>query len=323
MRTAPQPSLFFKGRPGDPRLGEQVQSIDPATAIGSKLQSQDVAILGSPDDQGVTRNLGRPGAALGPDEIRKHLYKFAAFKQTLNRRIFDVGNSKVEPEILSTHRHAHQLTLEAASTGCTVVSMGGGHDFAASHILGWCEGQPKNTVCGLINIDPHLDVRPWPDDRKPHSGTPFRQILESQKILGTHLTQFGARRGRNAAEHFEFCNQHGVQIQTLEDLIDPYGLGNVVEQFKNELNRLAASVDAIAVTFDMDSCQDINGVSAATTIGFTARELYQMAVIAGREPKVTLLDIAEVAPTLDPTERSQKLAAELIYAFLQQRVHGA
>src|SRR5688572_13605893 len=63
-------SLYFtRNDPADPRLGDRV-----GRGAGA-YETATVAILGCPQDEGVRRNGGRPGAAAGPAEIRRALYK--------------------------------------------------------------------------------------------------------------------------------------------------------------------------------------------------------------------------------------------------------
>jgi formiminoglutamase len=343
MRTSTPPELFFRGRDGDPRLGEHTFGILEGALLPEALTLRDVVILGSPDDTGVTRNLGRPGAALGPNEIRKHFYRFAwpfAAQTKPVPRIFDFGNTIVNSNIAATHADARENAANGAASHACLVTLGGGHDFAASHLLGWMEGRDlclsnkrtkekvskalkagtdKNPIFGIINIDPHLDVRPLPNDHLPHSGTPFRQILESKFISGSNLIEFGARVGRNASRHFDYCEANNVKVITLDSLLAPESRLSVVQHFSRSLSALSRRVNEIAITIDMDSCSDIWGVSAATALGFSSRELYQMVVLAGRNNKVTCLDICETAPPLDTTERTAKLAAELMFAFLIAR----
>ncbi|MFM8315844.1 MAG: arginase family protein, partial [Deltaproteobacteria bacterium] len=57
----------------------------------------------------------------------------------------------------------------------------------------------------------------------------------------------------------------------------------------------------------------------APVIGFSASELYTLAALAGSQLKVRFFEIAEVAPPLDTSERSSRIAAELLYAFLRSR----
>ncbi len=312
--------LFFKGRAGDPRLGEWVKSTQEIEK--APLEKESFVILGTPDDTGVVRNLGRPGAKEGPDSIRKHFYKMAQPMDLLWERhieLLDVGNTQVSSSILETHQNAQKLSSQISSLGHSLVTLGGGHDVAAPHFLGFVAGRkslnPREKVA-LINVDPHLDVREL-EQNLPHSGTPFRQILESEVISGESFVEFGARSNRNSRNHFDYVKKRNVLVMTLESL--RMRSETILEAFKLQLDRLARSHHSIGVTIDMDSCSEAEGMSAAPVIGFSASELYTLAALAGSQLKVRFFEIAEVAPPLDTSERSSRIAAELLYAFLRSR----
>ena len=318
--TPASSDLFFQGRTGDPRLGEFAK---PLTDLGS-FTRKTMILQGAPDDTGVVRNRGRAGAAGGPDGIRAAFYKLAwPLDESFETKIswLDAGNIQIASKITETHRHAHEAARIHAATGATVVALGGGHDFAAPHFLGWADGvkvqkKSKKPVFGLINIDPHLDVREL-EQNEPHSGTPFRQILESKVLQGKHFVEFGARDGRNARAHFAFCKKHHVKIRMFEELcMKP----NMIQSFTKELAALEKTCTDIALTIDMDSCRELEGVSAAPVIGFSALELCQMAWHAGKSKKVGLLELAEIAPALDPTGRAARIGAEVLFWFLRGRI---
>jgi arginase family enzyme len=69
----------------------------------------------------------------------------------------------------------------------------------------------------------------------------------------------------------------------------------------------------------MDSCRDCEGTSAAQVIGFSADELCVFASMAGANPRVFFLEIAEVAPALDISDRASRIASEIIFAFMVAR----
>ncbi|MFM8312910.1 MAG: arginase family protein, partial [Deltaproteobacteria bacterium] len=143
------------------------------------------------------------------------------------------------------------------------------------------------------------------------------QILDSGLIQGESFVEFGTRTNRNSRNHFEFVQKRNVLVMTWESLrmrSEP-----ISESFKHQLDRLARTHHSIGITIDLDSCSEAEGMSAAPVIGFSATELYTLAILAGRQPKVRFFEIAEVSPPLDTTERSSRIAAELIYAFLRNR----
>ena len=322
-RQATSQSLFFKGRPGDPRLGEWVTPLENVTGI-AKDKIAAIVIYGCPDDKGVQLNRGRPGAKEGPDSIRKCLYKMTLpmdFAWEKKIRLYDLGNVVPAEDILETHRRAFAFSSAIATQNATLIALGGGHDFAAPNFLGIMEASREGRAkakFGLINVDPHLDVRPLENDR-PHSGTAFRQILENKPsyLLGKNFVQFGARANRNAREHFEYCEKRGVKILTFE-MLKRKPLG-IVKQFATELSALGKRCDTLGVTLDMDSCAEGEGVSAAPVLGFTAWELCEMARLAGASQNVRYLELAEVAPSLDNADRTSRISAEVVYAFLRGR----
>jgi formiminoglutamase len=313
--TPADPSLFFKGRKGDRRLGECFSIISDLPPPTDRRKT--MTIIGAPDDTGVRLNRGRGGAQEGPDAIRAAFYKFAVpMDQHFDQmRYMDAGNIIPVDDIIETHARAFAAAQSVTASGSLLIALGGGHDFAAPHILGAFSGiktRRQRGRCGIINVDPHLDVREL-ENFKPHSGTPFRQILESGTIKGDDLVQFGARNGRNAPAHFDFCRQHGVSIHEFSVIRKR---SDAVGQFKQVLAKLSRKCQDIAVTIDMDSCAGIEGVSAAPVIGFSAWELCQFAYLSGKNANVCMMELAEIAPNLDPTGRAPRIAAEVLFHFL-------
>jgi formiminoglutamase len=231
--------------------------------------------------------------------------------------LFDLGNIIPSSSIKETHVRAYEIALAVGRHDCIFIALGGGHDFGAPGFLGYLEGFRQNTKkcrAGLVNVDPHLDVRELENDN-PHSGTPFREILESKKIQGRDFVQFGTRANRNSRSHFEYCKEQGAKVIQLDSIRSKI---NPIARYRAELSRLRAC-QVLGTTFDMDSCSDAEGTSAAPVIGFSAWELCQFAYWAGQSKNARFFEIAEVAPPLDPTERSARIAAEMIYYFLRGR----
>jgi formiminoglutamase len=308
--------LLFVGRPGDQRLGEWVNLALPPTP-----EPNSIILMGCPDDKGVSLNRGRAGAKQGPEEIRKAFYKMTfPMDSTWNAlKVFDAGNIPVTDDILETHENAFRAAEELAQKSQTLILLGGGHDFAAPGFMGFMSGRlkanPKETF-SLINVDPHLDVREL-EQNSPHSGTPFRQILEQKTLPAKRFVEFGCRENRNSTLHFDYCRKLGTHLAPLENLRK--SKKPISELFKSYLNTLSSASSCIGVTLDLDSCQEILGTSATPAIGFTVRELFEIAFLAGSHPKVGYFELAELAPPLDPSGKSALAAAEILYGFLSGR----
>lgn len=322
QRTEVPRTLLFEGRPGDPRIGQWVKPIRslPKPTPGK----ENIVLVGCPDDTGVRWNRGRAGAQEGPDAIRKHLYKMTLpMDSRLEEKVlfFDYGNLIPGRNISETHRSAFAAAQEIGTRGFTMIVLGGGHDFAAPNFLGFFEGcesayAKSKTKWALLNVDPHLDVRPL-EKQGPHSGTPFRQILEDDAIDPKLFLEFGIRPNRNARDHYEYCKKKKVNLRTLEQIRG--GATAVDKQYERFLTTFKKRATHIGVTFDMDSCSDAEGTSAAPVLGFSAWELYRMACLAGKESKVNYFEIAEVAPPLETHDRAARIAAEMIFGFLSNR----
>lgn len=311
------PNLFFRGREGDPRLGELAKPTAPdKTAISKKYP---FALIGFPDDIGVRLNRGRVGAKLGPDSIRKHLYKMTppANADWSEVELFDWGNIKVTDSIEENHLHAQVIVKLCMEKKITGIFLGGGHDYAEPCFKGAQLG--SNKKWGIINVDPHLDARPL-ENRLPHSGTAFRQLLDCGMLKGENLVQFGARANRNSKAHWDYCLEKKALIDTWETI--QVNEKRACELFGHRLWQLQSKALNLGVTFDMDACAEAEGTSAAPVLGFSAWEMVELAGVAGRCSEVGYIEIAEVAPDLEKTERSSRIAAEMIHAFISARVNG-
>jgi len=319
MRSPPRSELFSVGRPGDPRLGEWAVAIDEAPG---PAPLHTVILLGCPDDTGVIRNRGRAGAREGPDAIRRHLYKMTPpmdFAWESRIRLLDAGNVVPGRDIEETHARARQAASSLARNGATLVLLGGGHDFAAPGFSGVFDAQrrrARSSRGGLINLDPHLDMRPR-EGNLPHSGTPFRDLLESNTLSGADLVAWGARACRNSRASYQFATKNGVRVVQFEKI--RRGRPAAAQAFASELARLARGRSWLGVTVDIDCCADAEGASAAPVMGFTAWELAEAGRHAGAEARVVYFEIAEVAPSLEPSERSARIAAEILMGFLRAR----
>lgn len=313
--SVPAPAeVFFKGRPDDTRVGDFVRAVDPEQSVRSTKAG--LVLIGYPDDTGVKLNRGRPGAKAGPDSIRKHFYKMAVPANWASIELWDWGNIEPSDDILETHRRAERIAKLCTEKGFAGIFLGGGHDFAAPTFLGCVSGTAAQAKWGLINVDPHLDVRPW-ENKLPHSGTPFRTLLDSGKLVGENFVEFGARESRNSASHWKYCEEKSVQIDPWENI--QVHEKRPSELFGYRLWQLQSKTQKLGTTFDMDACSDAEGTSAAPVLGFSAWQMVEMAAVAGRCSEVQYLEIAETAPPLDASERSSRIAAEMIHAFMSAR----
>ena len=136
-------------------------------------------LLGYCCDQGVELNLGRVGAALGPQAIRSQLANLPVnFPMAIG--LYDGGDVHCQDgDVEGTQKALAEAVKKVLSAGLFPVVLGGGHDVAFGHYLGIIEHLPPSTSLGILNFDAHLDLRPLRPAAT--SGTMFTQIAAATK----------------------------------------------------------------------------------------------------------------------------------------------
>src|SRR5437660_1189611 len=106
-------------RPDDPRLGEVVEfwQGDPAA-----LRPGRAVLVGFPQDEGVRRNHGRPGAAEALQEIRRWLYRLTPVHIDGNFNLahqppLDVGNVRIQGDLEETQQALGEVVGGILRTG--------------------------------------------------------------------------------------------------------------------------------------------------------------------------------------------------------------
>lgn len=297
LTVRPSESLFFKGNDkNDLRLGEIV-SFD----LNDYAESE-IVILGCPQDDGVVRNYGRSGAAAAPDEIRRAFYRLTNFG--ISTKIFDLGNTIIQPTLEETHDAQTIVVRQLIRAGKKVVSLGGGNDIAYPD----CRALALETSDELLafNIDQHFDVRA---SELRHSGTPYRQLLEEKLIAPGNFYEIGYQEQANAKIYFEYLQQLGVNLISLENL-------RQIGDFSLEILKLQ-NERPLFWGFDVDAVRaaDAPGVSAPSPIGLMAEEFCDLAAVAGFQPNTRIIEFTEVNPNYDVDERTVKLVAIAIHRF--------
>jgi formiminoglutamase len=289
--------------PKDPRLGGFVQHNPDAYGPAQTV------ILGCPEDEGIRRNKGRPGARNAPTEIRRALYKLAVNKAIRSQKIFDMGDIITKTNLEETHSILKEVVHEILKDGKTAIVLGGGNDISYPDCAALAEIKKDLLV---FNIDKHFDVR----DLSPrNSGTAYRLLLEKKFIDPQKFYEMGSEPFSNSPIYKEYLESKGAHIYTLDQMRD-YGIKALFEEII--FNR---SFQTIFWGFDLDVVRDADapGVSASCPTGLTAKEAIQIAQVAGKEERTGILEFTEVNPEVDIDNRTSKLTAILIHTFLSSR----
>lgn len=289
--------------PDDPRVG---QLLGRALAKGDRPRA---VLVGFPSDEGVRRNGGRAGAALGPTAIRAAFYRLtpdaldAERMSALLERTTDLGDIPATGDLERDQATLGRALAGPLANGVFPIVLGGGHETAYGHFLGYVEAGLRPE---LLNWDSHPDVRPLRDGRG-HSGSPFRQALEHPSGAARGYTVAGLARHATAAVHAAYVATRGRAI--FADACTP--------TMTRELYARLAGPAAVSFDLDMVEQAAAPGVSAPAAEGLPARFALDAAYLAGRTPAVTSCDVVEVAPPLDAQGLTARLAALMVWQILR------
>ncbi|MEO1652466.1 MAG: formimidoylglutamase [Bacteroidota bacterium] len=305
----PPEASIWKGRPSSEDQGPQYwyQAIQCGDVRrGLPDQKPDLALLGYAVDAGVARNLGRIGAARGPQALRQRLGKLAFHPQ--HKNIFDLGDiTCTDGNMEFAQESLAQIVAQLIQNQVFPILMGGGHDIAYGHFKGiWQALKSTNPRIGIINFDAHFDLRPL--RAEGNSGTPFYQIRQE---FGASVRYFalGIQKAANTPQLFDLAREFQVGYVLSEDcrLSEIAGV-------KEQLNSFLNGVDVLYISLDLDgfSSAYAPGVSAPSPMGFSPVFVQQILSFLFQSQKVISCDLAELNPEYDQDHRTAQLAAYLV-----------
>ncbi|HWQ15882.1 MAG TPA: formimidoylglutamase [Roseiflexaceae bacterium] len=299
LTTRPDPALLYRrGDPHDVRLGEVV-AVDSAAYAAARA-----VILGCPQDEGVRRNRGRPGARRAPAEIRRCLYRMAA-GPLAPLGLFDLGDIAVQGDLEAIHELQRAAVRQLVADGKRLVVLGGGNDISFPDCAGLAD--VVRDVLAL-NLDAHFDVRV---DTPRNSGTPYRQLLEEGLLAPAAFYEVGAQPLASSPAYERYLRERGATIVWARAL-----RAGVEPVLRAILARHAQPAVFWGLDMDVVRAADAPGVSAPNPLGIPGEELCRAAEIAGAEPRTRILEISEVNPDYDVDQRTARLAAAAVWTFL-------
>lgn len=306
-------------REGDPRVGQLIvrrRGPDGPPASDSPEAGTEpprAVVLGFPSDEGVRRNGGRPGASEAPNRIREELYGLTpdgsgdgdqGFHELL-RATEDLGDLKVSGDVARDQEVLGQVVSRYLRQGSFVLILGGGHETAFGHFLGYVEVDRRVRI---LNVDAHPDVRPWEAGR-PHSGSPFRQALLHPSGCCRGYGVAGLGRHCTARAHRRFLAAHGAGWLWREE-VDGAALAELFDGLGRAPAMVSLDLDAVDRAY-------APGVSAPATGGLEPATWLEAARLAGASPAVSSVDVVELNPRFDRDDATASLAALTVWHVLR------
>lgn len=282
------------------------------------LNQRKIGILGYAGDEGVRRNGGRIGAALGPDAIRKVMGS-TAFHLKSGTQIFDYGTIRTEKNNLeSSHSLIKKSVTTLLHTKHFPILFGGGHDLAYAHASGiFAYLKDKDEKLGIINLDAHFDLRPILNEQG-HSGSPFYQ-LSREYHNQFHYLCLGIQRAANPRSLFETADRVNARWMAMED----FRMNNW-DVIQEKIGLFLDSVSKVYLSIDLDgfSSAFAPGVSAPSPMGFSPDIAFKVFELIASSKKLISMDVVELNPTFDQDHATARLAARCT-EFILRKVFGS
>jgi formiminoglutamase len=250
--------------------------------------------------------LSQTGAHATPSAVRRALGRFSTW--CASRRIdlaeliapWDRGDVH-DPDIPVEGEWRVRTAAETAAAKARLLVAIGGDNSLSYPVMAGTFGD-ELPQAGLVTLDAHHDLR---DGRS--NGTPVRDLIEAG-LPGEQIVQVGISDWANSRSYATEAHARGVTV---------IGRGEVARRGIDDCLREAFDIAGaggagIYVDLDLDVCDRAVAPACPGSVpgGLSAVELMQAAYLAGHEPQVRAIDIAEVDATRDsPDERTVSLAA--------------
>lgn len=308
------PATFFKAPTRATRLvpgsGHEVGAppVGDTRDPGDPGDLHDIGLLGVPYDFAVGF---RPGARFAPAAVRAASGRFAVppdgfYDLASGRRrlvgidMVDCGD--VDPVQLDAQGSFERIAAAALAVRGLArlpVFIGGDHSISYPLLRAFDDGNELH----VVQLDAHLDFSDERNGSRLSNSSPFRRAFDELPTLAGR-TVIGLRGLRADVEAVAASRRLG------HDLI---GAEAVHESLSGALERLPVG-KRVYLSLDVDVLDpsELPGTSSPEPGGLEFKQVHALMAAVFERNEVVGLDLTELAPDLDPSGRSQLLAARLL-----------
>ena len=218
------------------------------------------------------------------------------------------------------------LVEEASADGAFPLIMGGDHSIAVGTLAGLAKyHRNRQQSWGVVWIDAHADFNT--PETSPSGNIHGMSLAASAGLGHPSLTRLGGDFRKVDPDHVVIIGARdidpgeksnlkaaGVHVFTMAD-VDRLGMAEVA---RSTLKGLLGSVDALHVSFDVDSLDPevAPGVGTPVRGGLTYRELHFLMETLGADGRVASAEVVEVNPILDVRNQTALTAVEMLASLL-------
>ena len=275
--------------------------------------------MGCASDVGIGRNRGRRGAAAAPAQIRAAAANLPAlFGERLE--LVDAGDLSPRGEDLEGFEESLATLLAAiVEAGDFPIALGGGHEIAFGVFEGLRAGLKaagRGGPPGIVNFDAHFDLRPEGEGEGGlSSGNMFRRIARLCQERGEEFSYrvVGIQRSSNTESLFRLAEHLGVEYHLAREY-EGRGSELLVDQVRHWSS--GPQPLQVSLCFDVIAAAHAPAVSAPQPFGMEPRFVLEALRALAASGRVCGLDIAEISPRFDRDDRTSRLAAVLLFAWI-------
>jgi arginase family enzyme len=269
----------------------------------------EIALLGAPMEAGSVT----PGRCdLAPETVRRALRRFSTYDvetgQELDVALRDLGDLAVQGLSPADGFTVIRDGVAAASAAHRLTLLVGGNNAVtrpAAHGL----GLPLDRL-GLITLDAHFDMRET--DEGPMNGNPVRCLLQDG-LPGSNICQIGLAPFANTKKMHDDAREAGISAYSIADCMNR-GIAAVLDDALQQL----ADTEALMIDFDIDVLDRpaLPGAPGARPGGMPAAMFFAAARRLAADPRVRLVDLTELDPSLDVSDISALTAGRWVCEIL-------
>lgn len=301
--------------PANMTFAQQIKLVNLLDEPLPKPDEMAFAFLGFKSDEGIKRNLGRPGAVAGPDAIRQALAKIALNRKDIS--CYDFGDiACFDGDLEKAQSALAEVVTSFLHKNYIPILLGGGHEIAWGHYQGIVKHFAKKKL-GIVNFDAHFDMRPTVTHGAT-SGTPFLQIAEEAHENKRRFSYscLGIQPGSNIDILFSIAKKYKVNFLLAEDIYLK-GLKNATSIIKRACKQ--NDIVYASICLDVFAGCYAPGVSAPQPLGLTPWQIIPLLRQLAQSGKVKTYDLAELSPSRDIDQITAKLAAYLIFEIVHSQ----
>lgn len=295
-----------------------------------------VGVVGMPTDW---THSSRIGAREGPAALRQATTELSrtvidALGETvidpIDRRLLrradceylvDCGDAPIDASSVErTTESIAAMTEAVRAQGAIPLALGGDHYNSFPACLGYARGlatRHPDRRFGYIQIDGHLDfadrLGAWGTHNHATNG---RRNSELPNIERSNMVWIGIT-GWVDADELALIEGMGGKVFSSGDV---HALGGE-EVARRAVAHATRGCESLYLSIDIDAMDAgfLPGTGSIVPSGITPRQYCQILDVIA-QANVDGIDIAEVAPSLDPSGRTERIAAHLLYRVLRSRI---